>query len=112
MSLCVVGATIHVVVVVVQDTPGWGDDINLMRFLRVIVSYLLEQQIKDSDKVAAGRILGRDAMCGQLQHTVTACLYFIPPHRMKKVDLILMAAISKIVNVIPVIAKADCMTPE
>jgi len=83
-----------------QDTPGWGDDVNTMRYLRVMAAYILEQQAKDVDKVAAGRILGKDAVCGQLQHTVTACLYFIPPHRLKRVDLILLAALSKIVAVI------------
>jgi hypothetical protein len=82
-----------------------------MRYLRVMTSHILEQQAKDMDKVAAGRILGKDAVCGQLQHTITACLYFLPPNRMKKVDLILLAALSKIVNVIPIISKADCMTP-
>lgn len=37
-------------------------------------------------------------MCGVLEHSITACLYFLPPHRMKKVDLILMAAISRMVR--------------
>ncbi|KAF8067209.1 glpF [Scenedesmus sp. PABB004] len=110
--------------ITIQDMPGWGDDINLMRYLRVITTFLLEQRAKvrvlrvlcvlrvprDYEKLDGGRALGETAMCGQLQHSVTACLYFIPPHRMKKIDLILMAAISQLVTVVPVIGKADAMT--
>jgi septin family protein len=78
--------------------PGWGDDINLMRYLRIVTSFLLEQRAKDYEKLAGSRNLGETAMCGQLQSSITACLYFLPPHRVKKIDLILMAAISQLVS--------------
>jgi septin family protein len=81
--------------------PGWGDDINLMRYLRIVTSFLLEQRAKDYEKLAGSRNLGETAMCGQLQHSITACLYFLPPHRVKKIDLILMAAISQLVRYEP-----------
>lgn len=81
-----------------QDMPGWGDDINLMRYLRIVTSFLLEQRAKDYEKLAGSRNLGETAMCGQLQHSITGCLYFLPPHRVKKIDLILMAAISQLVR--------------
>jgi hypothetical protein len=29
-----------------QDMPGWGDDINLVRYLKVVLSYILEQRAK------------------------------------------------------------------
>jgi septin family protein len=90
--------------------PGWGDDINLVRYLRVVTGFILEQRQKDYEKLAGSRAMDEYAMCGQLQHSVTACLYFIAPHRMKKIDLILMAAVSQLVTVIPIIAKADTMT--
>lgn len=64
-----------------QDMPGWGDDINLTRYIRAITTYLLEQRSKDYEKLAGIRSLDETAMCGQLQHSITACLYFIPPHR-------------------------------
>lgn len=38
------------------------------------------------------------AMCGQLQNSITACVYFLAPHRVKKVDLILISAISQLVS--------------
>lgn len=31
--------------------PGWGDDVNLTRYLRVVASYLLEQRIKDYERM-------------------------------------------------------------
>jgi septin family protein len=49
-------------------------------------------------------------MCGCLRHSVTGVLYFLTPHRVKKVDLVLMSVLSQLVTVIPVIAKADTMT--
>jgi hypothetical protein len=78
--------------------PGWGDDINLMRYMRIVTSFILEQRAKDFDMLAGSRHLDVTAMCGQLQNGITACLYFLPPHRVKKIDLILMAAISQLVS--------------
>ncbi|KAF6251735.1 Septin-domain-containing protein [Scenedesmus sp. NREL 46B-D3] len=93
-----------------QDMPGWGDDVNLTRYLRVVASFLLEQRIRDYEKLHGGCSFDPNTMCGQLPYSITACLYFIPPHRTKKIDLVLMAAVSQLVPIIPVIAKADCMT--
>lgn len=41
---------------------------------------------------------------------VDVCLYFIPPHRLKELDLLYMKRLSEHVALIPVIAKADTMT--
>ncbi|WIA12746.1 hypothetical protein OEZ85_006381 [Tetradesmus obliquus] len=98
------------VIISIQDMPGWGDDVNLTRYLRAVASFLLEQRIKDYEKLDGGCNFDPTTMCGQLPHSITACLYFLPPHRTKKIDLVLMAAVSQLVPIIPVIAKADCMT--
>jgi len=37
-------------------------------------------------------------MCGQLQNSITACVYFLAPHHVKKVDLVLMTALSQVVR--------------
>ena len=50
----------------------------------------------------------RDDVC--LDDRVDVCLYFIPPHRLKELDLLYMKRLSEVVAVIPVIAKADTMT--
>lgn len=84
---------------VLQDVPGWGiEELNLRRYLRTIMSFVLEQRAKDFDLLAHARRVSADAMCGQLQHSITACLYFLPPHRLKQIDLILMAGISQLVS--------------
>ena len=41
---------------------------------------------------------------------VTCCLYFIAPHRIKENDIRFMQEVSKMVPIVPVIAKADTMT--
>jgi hypothetical protein len=37
------GRRLHVTV---QDMPGWADDINLVRFLRIMVTFILAQRAK------------------------------------------------------------------
>lgn len=48
----------------------------------------------------------------EFKHMYDACIYFISPHQLKPRDLKFMASISKVVPVIPIIAKADCMSAE
>jgi len=43
---------------------------------------------------------------------VTCCLYFIAPHRLKKIDTAFLSRVSAKVPCIPVIAKSDTMTKE
>jgi septin family protein len=81
-----------------QDMPGWGDDVNLARYLRTVTAFVLRGREQDYALLSGARHPDAAAMCGQLQHSITACLYFLPPHRVKKVDLILMAAISQLVR--------------
>jgi septin family protein len=49
-------------------------------------------------------------VCGSLAHSVTACLYFLPPHGPSKLDLVLMAGLARHVALLPVVGKADCMS--
>lgn len=55
--------------------------------------------LQDYELLAGGRALTESAMCGQLQNSITACVYFLTPHRVKKVDLIMMSALSQLVSV-------------
>jgi hypothetical protein len=54
----------------------------------------------------------RPLMYGCLQHSVTACIYFMPPHGPSRLDLALMAGLSKHVALLPVVGKADAMTAD
>jgi septin family protein len=90
-----------------QDFPGWGDDINLRRYLRTIITYILSRRAKDYDLLSSGGCStvarhpdgdSSSSSSTQLKHCVTACLYFLPPHRMKQVDLVIMSAVSQLVS--------------
>jgi septin family protein len=49
-----------------------------------------------------------------LDTRIHCCLYFINPtgHSLRPIDLIVMKKLSEVVNVVPVIAKADSLTLE
>ncbi|KAL8753391.1 MAG: hypothetical protein Q9184_005437 [Pyrenodesmia sp. 2 TL-2023] len=91
----------------VIDTPGFGDYVNNRDSWMPIIeflddqheSYMLqEQQPRRIDKIDL---------------RVHACLYFIRPtgHTLKPLDIEVMKRLSTRVNLIPVIAKADTLSP-
>ncbi|KAL8693481.1 MAG: hypothetical protein Q9218_001712 [Villophora microphyllina] len=91
----------------VIDTPGFGDYVNNRDSWMPIIeflddqheSYMLqEQQPRRIDKIDL---------------RVHACLYFIRPtgHTLKPLDIEVMKRLSSRVNLIPVIAKADTLSP-
>ncbi|KAI3438983.1 hypothetical protein D9Q98_001397 [Chlorella vulgaris] len=94
----------------VQDTPGYGDSTDLAADRRVILDYIQDssstylEQEQDPERKAAMHAI-KDTR-------VDACLYFIPPHRLRKIDLGFMAELAAVVPVVPVLAKADTMTAE
>lgn len=54
----------------------------------------------------------REFVCGALAHSFTACIYLLPPHATPLEDMLIMAALSRHVTLIPVIAKGDAMTEQ
>jgi len=91
----------------VIDTPGFGDYVNNRDSWMPIIeflddqheSYMLqEQQPRRTDKIDL---------------RVHACLYFIRPtgHTLKPLDIEVMKRLSSRVNLIPVVAKADTLSP-
>lgn len=96
-----------VVRLTVIDTPGFGDYVNNRDSWQPIIeflddqheSYMLqEQQPRRTDKIDL---------------RVHACLYFIRPtgHTLKPLDIEVMKRLSSRVNLIPVVAKADTLSP-
>ncbi|KAA1066718.1 hypothetical protein PGT21_022918 [Puccinia graminis f. sp. tritici] len=91
----------------VCDTPGFGDNIDNESAFSTISDYL-EKQCHD--------ILGEESRIkrnARLEdNRVHALLYFIPPtgHSLREMDIELMKRLSPLVNVIPVIGKADSLT--
>ncbi|XP_076150156.1 septin 9b isoform X1 [Alosa pseudoharengus] len=93
----------------VIDTPGFGDQINnencwqpIMKFINDQYEQYLQEEININRKK---RIPDSRVHC---------CIYFIPPtgHCLRPIDVEFMRHLSKVVNIVPVIAKADTLTLE
>jgi len=93
----------------VVDTPGFGDAVDnsncwdsVMKYVEIQYEAFLEAETKvvRNPKMADAR--------------VHACLYFISPsgHGLKPLDIEFMRQLHDKVNIIPVISKADTMTPD
>ncbi|XP_040430401.1 septin-12 isoform X2 [Cygnus olor] len=93
----------------VTDTPGFGDQINNENCWDPIIKYINEQY---------ERYLHEEILITRKRKIpdtrVHGCVYFVPPtgHWLRPLDLEFMRRLSKIVNVVPVIAKADTLTLE
>ncbi|XP_069087258.1 neuronal-specific septin-3 isoform X2 [Pleurodeles waltl] len=93
----------------VIDTPGFGDQINNENCWEPIEKFINEQYekfLKEEVNIARKKRIP--------DTRVHCCLYFISPtgHSLRPLDLEFMKHLSKVVNIIPVIAKADTMTLE
>uniref|UniRef100_F1RZ71 Septin 9 n=1 Tax=Sus scrofa TaxID=9823 RepID=F1RZ71_PIG len=93
----------------VIDTPGFGDHINnencwqpIMKFINDQYEKYLQEEVNINRKK---RIPDTRVHC---------CLYFIPAtgHALRPLDIEFMKRLSKVVNIVPVIAKADTLTLE
>ncbi|XP_072452398.1 neuronal-specific septin-3 isoform X5 [Notamacropus eugenii] len=93
----------------VIDTPGFGDQINNENCWEPIEKYINEQYekfLKEEVNIARKKRIP--------DTRVHCCLYFISPtgHSLRPLDLEFMKHLSKVVNIVPIIAKADTMTLE
>uniref|UniRef100_A0A8C5EBM5 Septin n=1 Tax=Gouania willdenowi TaxID=441366 RepID=A0A8C5EBM5_GOUWI len=91
----------------IVDTPGFGDAVNNTQCWRPVTDYIdqqFEQYFRDESGLNRKNIQDNRVHC---------CLYFIPPfgHGLRPVDIEFMKALQDKVNVVPLIAKADCLTP-
>uniref|UniRef100_A0A8C1AYA2 Septin n=1 Tax=Cyprinus carpio carpio TaxID=630221 RepID=A0A8C1AYA2_CYPCA len=89
------------------DTPGFGDAVNNTESWKAITDYIdqqFEQYFRDESGLNRKNIQDNRVHC---------CLYFIPPfgHGLRPVDVEFMKALQDKVNVVPLISKADCLTP-
>lgn len=92
----------------IVDTPGFGDAVDNSNCWDPVISYVESQYEGFLD---AETRVNRVQMADSRVH---ACLYFIAPsgHGLKPLDVEFMKKLHDKVNVIPVIAKADTMTPD
>ncbi|KAK0406588.1 hypothetical protein QR680_018672 [Steinernema hermaphroditum] len=95
---------VHVKLKIVE-TAGFGDQLDKDKSARVIVDYINEQ----FEKYLIEELKVKRCLAYFDDSRIHACLYFISPtgHGLKALDVVTMRELSKRVNVIPVIAKAD-----
>ncbi|KAL9084222.1 MAG: hypothetical protein Q9159_005345 [Coniocarpon cinnabarinum] len=93
----------------IVDTPGYGDLVNNDRCWDPIVKYI---------KYQYGAYLHKELTAQReryIQDTrIHCCLFFIQPsgHALKPIDIVVLKKLCDVVNVVPVIAKADSLTLE
>ncbi|KAK5636445.1 hypothetical protein RRF57_012157 [Xylaria bambusicola] len=92
----------------IVDTPGFGDQIDNEASFSEIVGYLERQY---DDILAEESRIKRNPRFRD--NRVHAMLYFIAPtgHGLRELDIELMKRLAPRVNVIPVIGRADSLTP-
>ncbi|XP_022105143.1 septin-5-like isoform X2 [Acanthaster planci] len=91
----------------VVDTPGFGDSVNCNDSWTPIIDYIEEQfaqYYEDESGLNRKNIVDNRVHC---------CLYFISPygHGLRPIDIGFMQRLHDKVNIVPVLAKADCLTP-
>ncbi|KAG5180287.1 Septin-domain-containing protein [Tribonema minus] len=93
-----------------QDTPGYGDDVNVMNSINMVADHAKDQHILWNKHVKATTSIG---LMPDIQQDTRfdICLYFISPHRYRGIDVAYVAALAKYVNVVPIIAKSDTIFP-
>lgn len=90
----------------IVDTPGFGDAVNSTNCWEPIIQYINEQYsnyLRDENGLNRKNII---------DNRVHACLYFLNPssHGLKPIDIEVMSKLHHLVNIIPLIAKADTLT--
>uniref|UniRef100_A0A673MBI8 Septin n=1 Tax=Sinocyclocheilus rhinocerous TaxID=307959 RepID=A0A673MBI8_9TELE len=92
----------------VIDTPGFGDALNNHESWKAAVHYV-DQEMEKYRRNEIG--LNRKNITDNRVH---CCLYFISPHGhgLKPIDVNFMKALDQKVNIVPVLAKADSLTPK
>uniref|UniRef100_A0AAY5ESM1 Septin n=1 Tax=Electrophorus electricus TaxID=8005 RepID=A0AAY5ESM1_ELEEL len=92
----------------IVDTPGFGDAVDNSNCWQPVINYI---DSKCEDFLNAESRVNRRQMPDNRVH---CCLYFIAPsgHGLKPLDIEFMKRLHDKVNIIPLIAKADTMTPE
>uniref|UniRef100_A0A8C2F069 Septin 4a n=1 Tax=Cyprinus carpio TaxID=7962 RepID=A0A8C2F069_CYPCA len=91
----------------IVDTPGFGDAVNNTESWRGVVDYIdqqFEQYFRDESGLNRKNIQDNRVHC---------CVYFISPygHGLRPMDVEFMKMLHEKVNIVPVLAKADSLTP-
>ena len=93
----------------VFDSPGYGDDVDNKEAFDLIRNDLIARHQRYADMVKSS-LKYSDNERKSRDERIHCCLYFISPHRMKKIDELFIEYLSDVVLIVPVVAKADTMT--
>ncbi|XP_065339197.1 septin-7 isoform X2 [Cloeon dipterum] len=107
----------------VVDTPGFGDAVDNSNCWQPVLDYVearyeeyLNHESRVTRQLPAPTVVVPPSTQPQapLDGRVHCCLYFIAPsgHGLKPLDVEFMQRLHDRVNIVPVLAKADTMTPE
>uniref|UniRef100_A0A673GSY9 Septin n=1 Tax=Sinocyclocheilus rhinocerous TaxID=307959 RepID=A0A673GSY9_9TELE len=92
----------------IVDTPGFGDAVDNSNCWQPVIDHIdskFEDYLNSESRVNRRQMPDSRVLC---------CLYFIAPsgHGLKPLDIEFMKRLHEKVNIIPLIAKADTLTPE
>uniref|UniRef100_A0A8C4SIE6 Septin n=1 Tax=Erpetoichthys calabaricus TaxID=27687 RepID=A0A8C4SIE6_ERPCA len=89
----------------IVDTPGFGDALDNSDWLVFYIDQQFEQYFRDESGLNRKNIQDNRVHC---------ILYFISPygHGLRPLDVEFMKAVHDKVNIVPIIAKADTLTPK
>ncbi|XP_077983425.1 septin-7-like isoform X1 [Glandiceps talaboti] len=92
----------------IVDTPGFGDAVDNSNCWQPVIDYI---DNKFEDYLNSESRVNRRSMPDNRVHS---CLYFIAPtgHGLKPLDIEFMKRLHEKVNIIPLISKADTLTPD
>lgn len=91
----------------VQDTPGYGDQLDIHHNIEAMVQFVANQNKK---WFALETSKKRPSNLSQLEDPrIDVCLFCLPPHRLRYIDVKFMFELGKVVPIIPIITKADTM---
>ncbi|KAF8471794.1 Septin-domain-containing protein [Kalaharituber pfeilii] len=93
------------------DTPGYGSGISFAEFVEPVVKYVEAQMEKTSTILSTGDGDLLSLLSGNGTPQVDIVFYVIL-HRLKPVDVEYIRRLSPLTNLLPVIAKADSLTPQ
>lgn len=92
----------------IQDTPGYGDDLNVERSIANLVRFVEDQNLKWLEMEQSCE--RKDDLLEVEDPRVDVCLFAIPPHRLRALDLKVMYEVGRYVPLVPVVTKADTMS--
>ncbi|KAK9842330.1 hypothetical protein WJX81_007177 [Elliptochloris bilobata] len=92
----------------VQDTPGYGDNCSIMSNIAEMVAYVERQNMM---YLRAEQDTRRAVDLADVEDPrVDLCIFCLPPHRLRPIDLRYMHELGRVCAIVPVICKADSMT--